>query len=53
VGEHSEAAISYLRGLPLADEPQYHRLHTYLARRYADGPGAPLSLVVDQSGVPR
>ena len=53
VGEHSEAAISCLRGLSLADEPQYHQLHTYLARRYADGAGEPLNLVVDQSGVPR
>ena len=53
VGEHSEAAISCLRGLSLADEPQYHQLHTCLARRYADGAGEPLNLVFDQSGVPR
>ena len=53
VGEHSEAAVDYLRGLPLAGEPLYHQLHTYLARRYADGPVEPLNLVVDQSGVPR
>ena len=53
VGERSEAATSYLRGLPLADEPHYRQLRTYLARRYADGPGAPLNLVVDHSAVPR
>ena len=53
VGEHSEADVDYLRGLPLADEDLYRTLHTYLSRRYAAGPGDPLNLVIDQEGLPR
>ena len=53
LGEHSEAAVDYVRERPLADERQYQELHAYLGRRYGDSPGEPLRLVVDQSGVPR
>ena len=53
LGEHGEAAISYLRGLSLAGEPQYRDLHEYLSRRYAGGPGESLRLVIDQDGAPR
>lgn len=53
LGEHSEASIEYLRGRPLAEEAQYRDLHGYLSRRYAEPPGDPVRLVVDQGGVPR
>lgn len=53
IGEHGEAAVEYLRRLPLASEQLYHGLHTYLTKRYAGGPGESLTLVVDQKGVPR
>lgn len=53
VGEHSEASIDYLRERPLAAETQYRALHAYLSRRYAEPPGEPLLLVVDQAGLPR
>ena len=53
VGEHSEADIDYLRRLPLASEATYQQLHAYLSRRYAGDPGQPLTLTIDQEGVPR
>jgi hypothetical protein len=53
LGEHSEAAVDYVRAQPLADERQYQELHAYLGRRYGDSTGEPLRLVVDQAGVPR
>lgn len=53
LGEHGEAVLDYLRGLPLANERLYHGLHAYLSRRYVEGPGEPLTLVIDQEGLPR
>jgi hypothetical protein len=49
-GDHIEVSVAYLRERLLASEPQYRNLHAYLSRRYAQGPGDPLNLVVDQAG---
>lgn len=53
LGEHAEADIDYLRGLPRATPAHYADLHTYLTRRHAGNPLVPLPLTIDQTGVPR
>lgn len=53
IGEHSEAAVDWVRGQPLAEESLYRELHDYLRRRYAEKPGEAVALVIDQRAVPR
>lgn len=54
VGEHGEGSIEWVREQPLPAEDQYRDLHAYLSRRYADpSQGEPVTLVIDQQGLPR
>lgn len=53
MGEHGEAAIDWIRDQPLAGADLYQGLHRYLSRRYAETPGDPVNLIIDQEAVPR
>lgn len=53
IGEHGEASLDWIREQPLADAALYTPLHAYLRERYAEQPGEPLNLVIDQAAVPR